>query len=261
MALRSDTLRDELSAKADQLRSLHVRGDPLVLLNVWDVASTRMVERLGVAAIATTSAGLVASLGYEDGDSAGAGEVFAAVARIASSTSLPVTADIEAGYHLDAGELVERLLAAGAVGCNLEDTNHHGDGDAPLVDAERQAARIASVKEAAARAGVDVVVNARTDGFLRTPDDGGVVDEAVRRGRLYVEAGADCVYPIGANDEAHIGALVDGVDGPVNAWLRAGSPPLSRLRSLGVARVSVAAALFRAGMRAAEDAATELLRG
>ena len=253
-------MRDELSAKADRLRSLHVRGDPLVLLNVWDVASTRMVERLGVGAIATTSTGVVASLGFEDGDSADAGEVFAAVARIASSTSLPVTADVEAGYRLDAGELVDRLLAAGAVGCNLEDTNHHGSGDAPLAGAERHAAWLASVKEAAARAGVDIVVNARTDGFLRTPDDDGVVDEAVRRGRLYLDAGADCVYPIGANDETAVRALVGGIDGPVNAWLRAGSPPLSRLRSLGVARVSVAAALFRAGMQAAERTATELLR-
>lgn len=232
-----------------------------MLLNVWDVASARMVEKLGVAALATTSAGVVASLGYDDHDSADADDVFAAVARIASSTSLPVTADIEAGYRLDAGELVERLLAAGAVGCNLEDTDHHGHGDGPLVDAERQAARIAAVRDAASRAGVDIVVNARTDGFLRTAGEDGVVDEAVRRARLYLDAGADCAYPIGATEEADIAALVAGIGGPVNVWLRAGSPPMSRLRSLGAARVSAAAGLFRAGLRAAEETATALLRG
>jgi 2-methylisocitrate lyase-like PEP mutase family enzyme len=251
----------DLARDAELLRSLHRPGDPLLLLNAWDAASARMVERLGVAAVATTSAGVVESLGRDD-DSADPDEVFAAVARIAAalSPSLPVTADVEAGYGLGAGELVARLLGAGAVGCNIEDTDHHRahGGAGSLVDAEQHAARVAAIKEAGLAAGVDVVVNARVDTFVRSHD--APVEEAVRRALLYLAAGADCVYPIGATDEGDIAALVDRIPGPVNVLLRTGTPPLSRLRAMGVARVSVGSGLFRAAMGAAEDLATELRR-
>jgi 2-methylisocitrate lyase-like PEP mutase family enzyme len=158
---------------------------------------------------------------------------------------VPVTADIEAGYRLSPAELVERLLAAGAVGCNLEDTDHAQGGHA-LREAGWQAERLAEVKRAARERGVDLVLNARTDVFLRDRGEE-ATEEAIRRGKLYLEAGADCVFPIGAPDEPTICALVEGTPGPVNviAGFR-GAPPLARLRELGVRRISYAGRLYRA---------------
>jgi 2-methylisocitrate lyase-like PEP mutase family enzyme len=151
------------------------------------------------------------------------------------------------------------LLAAGAVGCNLEDTDHHGDG--VLVDADTQASRIAAVKDAGRAAGVDIVVNARTDAYARQL--GGPaeqLEESVRRGRLYRLAGADCVYPILVSDAVAIATLVAEL-GPVNVMSRASSPTLAELRRLGVVRVSVGSGLARVALRAVGRAAERLLAG
>ena len=178
-----------LSAQADQLRGLHVPGSPLLLVNAWDPPSARRLAHDGYPAIATTSAGVAEALGYEDGNVTPPDEMLAAVARIAAVVDVPVTADLEAGYGLEPRELVEGLLQAGAVGLNFEDTDHETGA---LTDAELHAERLAAIKQAGRDSGVDVVLNARVDVFLR----GGELDDAVRRGRLYAEAGADCVYPI-----------------------------------------------------------------
>ncbi|HEX7167810.1 MAG TPA: isocitrate lyase/phosphoenolpyruvate mutase family protein [Acidimicrobiales bacterium] len=244
-----------LAAAADRLRSMHRPGDPLVLVNAWDAASARLVERAGAAAIATTSAGLVESLGFEDTDTADPDVVFAAVARITAAVQIPVTADLEAGYGLDAGTFVDRLLAAGAVGCNVEDTDHHGGG--VLVDAEANANRIAAIKQAGRAAGVDVVVNARTDGFVRRVGD--ALDESLVRGRLYREAGADCVYPIGMSAEDDIARCVAEIGAPVNVMLRPGAPSPAELAALGVARVSIGSGLYRLFERVGAVAADALL--
>jgi 2-methylisocitrate lyase-like PEP mutase family enzyme len=159
-----------LADAADALRALHVPGRPLVLPNAWDAASARLVERAGFPAVATSSAALVESLGYEDGGSAPTDEVFAAIGRISRVLSVPVTADIEDGYGLSAEHLVDALLGAGAVGCNLEDRG---------VTAALHAERVRAVKEAGRARGVDVVVNARVDSFQR----GAGVDDAIERGR------------------------------------------------------------------------------
>jgi 2-methylisocitrate lyase-like PEP mutase family enzyme len=172
--------------------------------------------------------------------------MFAAIARIARVVDVPVTADIESGYGLSAEELVSRLLAAGAVGCNLEDTDHAAGRS--LRDATIQAERLAAFKRAARAAGVDVVLNARTDVFLRqSAGEPLPIDEAIRRGRMYLEAGADCIYPIGVADEGAIAALVDGIPGPINVipGFR-GAPGLARLRELGVRRMSYAGRLYHA---------------
>lgn len=237
--------REGLSRAAGQLRALHAGPEPLVLPNVWDAASARAVAEAGFPAIATTSSGVSACLGWPDGEHTPANEMFAAVWRIARSVEVPVTADIEGGYGLSPEEIVQRLLDAGAVGCNLEDTNHAtGEG---LLDASAQATRLAAVKRCAQAAGVDIVLNARVDVFLRQlPPDLAPIEEAIRRGRLYVEAGADCVFPIGAPDEGAIAALVDGIPGPINviAGFR-GAPGQRRLRELGVRRISYAGGLHR----------------
>src|SRR5207244_12294120 len=152
--------------------------------------------------------------GWADGEATPADEMFAAIARIARVVDVPITADIESGYGLSPEEIVQRLLAAGAVGCNLEDTDHAAGKT--LRDATAQAHRLAAFKRAARAAGVDIVLNARTDVFLRLqPNEPQPIEEAIRRGRLYLEAGADCIYPIGVSDGGAIAALVDGVPAPI----------------------------------------------
>jgi 2-methylisocitrate lyase-like PEP mutase family enzyme len=239
---------------------LHHGAGPLVLPNAWDAASAAAVERAGFPAVASSSGAVARTLGVADADSMAPDLAFSAVAGMAGAVSIPVTADVEAGYELAAGELVERLLAAGAVGCNLEDTDHHGLG--PLVGAEAQAARLAAVKEAGRSAGVDLVVNARIDVHLRqVGTDEEQLAESVRRARLYLEAGADCAFPIGVVDETVIARLVQAVPGPVNVMLRPGAPSLDRLGRLGVRRVSVGSGLHRVALRAVEGALERLRAG
>lgn len=234
------------AARAERLRGLHRGSSPLLLPNAWDAASARAVVEAGFAAVATTSAGVARSLGFDDGEKAPAAEMFAAVARIVRSVGdVPVSADIEAGYGLDAAALADRLLATGAAGCNLEDSDHDRPGT--LVDADRQADRIAAVKHRARDAGVDVVLNARVDVFVRQVGrEDERVGEAVRRGRLYVAAGADCVFPIIVQDEAAIASLVEGIPAPLNVLALEGGPSLARLRQLGVARISFGGRFQRA---------------
>ncbi|GAB2975965.1 hypothetical protein GCM10017788_40890 [Amycolatopsis acidiphila] len=145
---------------AAALRALHVPGNPLLLPNAWDADSARLVEEAGFPVVATSSVAVAAALGYADGEQAPAEEMFAAAARIARAVSVPVTVDAESGYGLPAAELAERLLGAGAVGCNLEDTDHARGGIRAVGE---QADRLAAVREAA---GQDLVLNARIDLFL-----------------------------------------------------------------------------------------------
>jgi 2-methylisocitrate lyase-like PEP mutase family enzyme len=232
------------SARAEQaaaLRSLHTGRRPLVLPNAWDVASARLVVNAGFPVVATSSGAVAATLGYEDNDSMPVDEAFGVIARITRSMSVPVTADVEAGYGLAPNDLVERLLDAGAVGCNLEDTDHHGG--AGLVDADEYADRLRAVRHAASEAGVDIVLNARVDALRVEGDPRELFEEAVRRARLYRQAGADCVFPIRLADDELIGEFVGRVEGPVNV-VAAGAPPLARLAELGVARVSFAETLM-----------------
>ncbi|MGW5866047.1 isocitrate lyase/PEP mutase family protein [Streptomyces sp. NPDC055239] len=214
----------------DDFRSLHqgrAPGDPLVLPGPWDAASARVFEEAGFPALATPSAGVAASLGYADGE-VPPDEMFAAVGRIVRSVSasVPVSADIEDGYGLPPKELVERLLETGAVGCNLEDSS----GGA-LKDPREQADWLAEVRSVA---GDRVFINARVDTFVR-----GVADpeQAVERARLYVAAGADCVYPIFAPPEV-LPRLRAGIDGPVNAGAKPDGPSLRKLGELGATRIT-----------------------
>ena len=238
-----------LVTQAEVLRELHRPGEPLLLPNAWDATTAKAVEAAGFPAIATSSSAIAASLGYEDGQRTPPEEMFAAVGRIAAAVDVPVTADLEAGYGLEAGELVERMLAAGAVGLNFEDTDHAAGGEM-LVDADTQAARIASLRGAAQAAGVEIVINARADPYLRGRDN--ALDESLLRGRLYLDAGADCVFPAGVKEEADIERLVGELDGPVNVLLVPGIAEPSRLAELGVARISAGGGLAMALNRSLE---------
>ncbi|MEV6986668.1 isocitrate lyase/phosphoenolpyruvate mutase family protein [Sphaerisporangium sp. NPDC051017] len=236
------TERDN-AAKADTLRALHVPGRPLVLPNVWDAASARAVTAAGFPVVATGSAAVAPVLGYDDGEAAPAGEVLAQVARIARAVTVPVTADMERGYGLAPAEFVERLAATGAVGANLEDSDPRTGA---MVDVDEQAAFIAAVREA----GTGLVINARVDSFAHgtgTPDER--LADAVARGRAYLRAGADCVYPILASDPGTIRALVAEIGGPVNVLFRPGVPSIAELAALGVARVSFGHGLHAATQR------------
>ncbi|MFE0806942.1 isocitrate lyase/phosphoenolpyruvate mutase family protein [Streptomyces sp. NPDC058848] len=236
---------------ADRFRALHhgrVPGDPLVLPGPWDAASARVFADAGFPALATPSAGVAASLGYEDGATP-ADEMFAAVARIARSVDVPVSADVEDGYGLAPKELVERLLEAGAVGCNLEDS-----AGGVLKDPREHAEWLAEVRAAA---GDRLFVNARIDTFIRGVDDPGA---AIERAALYVAAGADCVYPIGA-PVGVLPLLRSGIQGPVNVHAQPGQGPSpAELGGLGATRITFGPGLQRRAQGALREIAAELVR-
>lgn len=219
---------------AARFRALHAgrTGGPLVLPGPWDAATARIFAEAGAEALATPSHGVSLSLGYEDG-TCPADEMFAAVARIARAVDVPVSADAERGYGLPPDALVERLLTAGAVGCNLEDTEHGA-----LVDPSRQADFLAAVRQAA---GGRLFLNARIDSYLRQVPD--PLADALERGLRYAEAGADCLYPIGA-PLAGLRVLAERLPLPVNALCRAGSAPgPAELGRAGAARVTFGGSL------------------
>lgn len=250
----------ELADRAQLLRQLHRPGDPVILLNAWDVASARTFVDAGAPALATTSGGIAAVHGYPDGEQIPPELMLEHVGRIAAAVDVPVTADLESGYGLEAEELVGRILEAGAVGLNLEDSDHRGQQ--PLAPAEVHAERLASIRRAAQQAGVQLVLNARIDVFVRqVGSDEEQLADALRRAELYREAGADCVYPIMLVDEQAIARFVRETEAPVNIYLRPGAPSLERLASLGVARITVGTALHRAAQGWLRTAASALLAG
>ena len=219
---------------AAAFRALHFGPRPLVLHNVWDATSALVFADAGFPALATSSSAVAATLGYADGEHTPSAEMFAAIARIARSVDVPVTADVEAGYGLAPDELVERLLEAGAVGCNLEDSD---PPTGALLEPSQQADRLAAVRAAAGDA---MVINARIDVFLRT----GTVADAVERGRRYRAAGADCVYPIVAPPDL-LPELVGGMGQPLNALHQADGPPPTELARLGATRITFGGGLHR----------------
>lgn len=249
-----------LTERAERLRALHIPRKPLVLANAWDPATAAAVVKAGFDAVATTSAAVAGTLGYADGGHTPPSDMFAAVARVAAvAGDLPVTADIEAGYGLDAKELVGELLAAGAVGCNLEDSDA---GLRKVVDIEQQTERLAAVRAAADAAGVPIVINARVDvmlpGYGPSDDPAELLADAIARGRRYREAGADSVFPIPISDPATIRALVEGIGGAVNMMMFPGVPSIAELAGLGVARVSYGALLHQELMAAHQNRLTEI---
>jgi 2-methylisocitrate lyase-like PEP mutase family enzyme len=231
----------DVQSRCDLLRSLHRPGDPLLLPNVWDVATARAVVAAGFPVVATGSVAVAAALGYEDHE-APADEMLAAAARIARGVEVPVTVDAEEGYGMEPAALVAALRSAGVAGCNLEDSDHAAGG---LRDADRQADWLRAVREAASQDGYPLVVNARVDVFFGPMLAGAGVDtqpelvpEALQRANAYLEAGADCVYPIGLCEKAALARFMSEVRGPVNVVPLPQAPSLAELAALGVARVS-----------------------
>ena len=245
--------------KAEALRSLHAVPRILVLPNAWDAASARIFEDAGFPAVGTTSAGVAFALGYPDGQHVPREEALFMIGRIAATVGVPVTADIEAGYGADSVEqvleTVRGVLAAGAVGLNLED----GAGGDALTDSRLQADKISAIRSLGESAGIPLVINARTDAFrlaaLTTKER---MEEAVRRLNAYHAAGADCLFAPFLKDATTIAVLVSAVDGPLNVLATAGAPPVAELERLGVRRVSVGGGPSRAALGLVRRIAREL---
>jgi 2-methylisocitrate lyase-like PEP mutase family enzyme len=241
------TIRNQAEL-AGRFLELHDGPKILVLPNAWDVASARIFEEAGFPAIGTTSAGVAFSLGYPDGQKIPREEMLAAVRRIAEAVEAPVTADVEAGFGSTPEEVADtarEVIAAGAVGMNLED-GVEGKPDF-LADVSRQNEIIRAVLEAGASAGVPIVLNARTDIFLYGIGPAETrLERAIDRLNSYHAAGARSLFAPGVKDKETIAQLALGVAGPLNILATVGTPPVAELQQLGVARVSVGSGPMRA---------------
>ena len=239
-----------LQSLADQFLQLHQGPRILLLPNAWDAGSARLYEEAGFAAIGTTSAGIAFSGGLPDGERIAFPEMIAAISRIAASVQIPVTADIEAGFGPTpeaAAESCRAVLGAGAVGVNLEDSSR--DSARPLVDRTLHSDKVRAAREAAAKEKIHLVINARTDVFLRAVGEPKTrLDETLGRINAYREAGADCLFVPGVSDAETIQRLVQGAGGPVNILGGPGAPSVGDLERLGVRRVSLGSGPMRAGL-------------
>ena len=259
------SIATELQEHCGLLRSLHQPGDPLLLPNVWDAATARAVVAAGFPVVATTSWGIAASLGFEDGEDAPAADMLAAAGRIVRSVEVPVSVDAEAGYGMAPAEVVAALLGVGAAGCNLEDTDH---GAGTLRDLDQHAAWLREVCAAASAGGYPLVVNARVDNFLGPfiADEPlghqlALVPDALLRANAYLAAGADCVYPVALWEPDAVDRFMSEVQGPVNLTVEPQSPPLPELAALGVARLSWAIYLHVESMANFEGRVSSILAG
>lgn len=248
------SLRESAAAFA----ALHRPGAPLLLPNAWDPLSARIVEAAGAPAVATTSAGVAWALGAADGDHIDRDSVVALTARVVSAVRVPVTADVESGFGASPAEVavtVEGVLAAGAVGVNIEDVAA-GDPSA-LRDPKEQAERLAAARAAAPE--VPLYINARIDTYLRAVGEpAGRFAETVARAQEYLSAGASGVFVPGVLDATTVSRLTAEIDGPVNILAGPGAPTVAELAALGVARVSLGSSVASAAYAVAQRAAREL---
>ena len=237
--------------KAEALLSLHRDGGLLVLPNIWDPIGARILEAKGYPAVATASAAVSASLGYQDGEKINRSTLIDVLGRIARSVDVPVTADIETGYGESLSELeltARQVIESGVVGVNIEDSLEKGAG---LRAIEEQCQRISTLRQAANRHGVHLVINARVDSFVAPSfaDGRRAMEEAAVRARAYAAAGADCIYPIGPGDEATARMLRDRIESPINILGGPTAAPLAVLREIGINRVSFGPFVFRSCLR------------
>lgn len=240
----------EQKRKAETFLAMHTGPEAVVLTNVWDVASARIIEEAGFAALATTSAGIAFAQGFPDGQKIPANRMVAVIANIAQAVRVPVTADVEAGYGQrpeDATRTARQVIEAGAVGMNFEDAT--GDSEHQLTDLTLQVERMRAIRETAEKSDVPLVLNARTDVYLaQVGEESKRYDETVRRLGAYRDAGADCVFVPGVRDAEIIRRIVADLRCPVNILGVPGAPSIPELIALGVKRVSLGSGPMRASM-------------
>ena len=242
------------SERLSQFRALHAPGRMLVLPNAWDAASARMAQELGAEAIATSSAAVAWCQGYSDREYMPTTVALDAARQVIRVVSIPVSVDSEAGYSDDPAKAASHVLSlidAGVAGINLE------DGTSPP---ELLGAKIRAIKEAAKARGADVFINARCDVYLQNlaPDER-KLEESLRRGKLYAEAGADGLFMPAMNAQSDIRAVVGTIDLPLNILIMRAAPSLSELKATGVRRVSAGALIGRAAYGQAHNAVRMLL--
>jgi 2-methylisocitrate lyase-like PEP mutase family enzyme len=246
--------------KAARFAEFHVKGRPLLLYNAWDAGTAKAILDAGAKAIATSSWAVAEAQGYRDGEAIPITLVEQIIARIVSTIEAPVTVDFEGGYSDNEGVLAEnvsRLLEFGVIGINFEDRVVQGAGLYPI---DRQARRIAAIRDAAEKKGVDLFINARTDLFLGQPGDPAQsVGHALDRAKSYAAAGASGFFIPGLRDDALIGRICDDVAMAVNVMVMDGVPTTERLSELGVARISYGAIPYIRAMKALREEALKVL--
>lgn len=235
---------------AETLLALHHDPKLLVLPNIWDPLGARMLEGVGYPAVATASAAVAFSLGYDDGQLITLDAMLDVVKRIASAVNVPLTVDLERGYAdapQDVADNVRRLLDTGAVGVNIEDSTIEGGA---LFSVDAQCDRIRAIRQMATAVGVPLVVNARIDVFLQGPSaqEADRFAEVVKRAEAYLRAGADCVYPIGMSDFIMIKELRRKTQAPINVYGSVSAPSMRELEAAGIARLSVGPGLIKASL-------------
>lgn len=242
---------------ADLFGALHLSDTPLVLPNVWDTLTAAMVADAGFPAIATASAAVALSRGFDDGEQIPFEELIELVSRISAVVEVPVSVDFERGYGdtaRDVRENTARLIRAGAVGVNIEDSVDH-EAMRPV---DEQCERIAAIRAAGEELAVPIFINARTDVFMM---GGESPTTAVSRLRAYVEAGADGVYPIICEDLGILEKIHGATERPINVFLRPSTPPVASLKEVGVGRISMGPGLLSIAAGATKSALERLARG
>ncbi len=247
--------------KAKQFYDLHHSGRLLILPNIWDCLGANLLESLNYPAIATASASVAFTNGYDDGQRISFDSVLAILKKIASSVNIPVSADIESGFaenDLELGENIKQLLATGIVGINIEDTDKETNSILPI---ETQCGKIKLIKRVSEEVGVPLFINARADVYLRgknfdSPES--KLEEALKRGRAYKAAGADCFYPIAMTRQEDIKRMVEELQMPVNVITIPGIPELNILNEIGVARVSLGPSFLKIALKAMKNLALKL---
>jgi 2-methylisocitrate lyase-like PEP mutase family enzyme len=254
--------KESIKKKAQTFLSLHSDSELLVLPNIWNPVGARILEAKGFPAVATSSAAVSASLGYEDGERIKRSTLLDIIGRIARSVDIPLSADIESGYAASLSELkdtIQEVIASGVVGINIEDSLKEGGALRPI---DEQCERIAAVRDVSNQQGLHLVINARVDCFLsnayQTKEER--IEESVVRAKAYVEAGADCIYPIGPGDRETLTSLRNRITSPVNVLASAKAEPFRVLKEIGINRVSFGPFIFRSCLKKFVNIADELHR-
>ena len=251
--------------KAERFLKFHHNHEVLVLLNSWDISSSKIIESCGYKAIATTSMGISASLGYPDCQIIQLSEMIEVITGIVNNVKAPVTVDIESGYGKNLNDIiasVKKIIAIGIVGINIEDSQYKNSS---LIDEMEFCERIAAIRALSDSLGFHLVINARTDSFYTTTgSQHEKLSESIKRGNKYKEAGADCIFVMPVSEKKTIATLVKEINAPINILSNPGigtgvmSPSVGELQDLGVARLSLGSGLMKSTLALIKKVADEL---